>query len=226
MYFMILSIVFSSLSAYFPRAEAGSSEPSVFPRGSMPYGLGYDEWSSKWWQWFLSIPSETHPSTDADGRYCAIKQGGPVWYLAGSFGERQVRNCTVPAGKAILFPVLTSECSYAENTDLKSPQDLRNCATEEHEKYISRSQNVKVDGKQINVDDFRVQSPLFNFTFSPNNLFGAPPGPTQGLSDGWFIMLEPLNPGKHLVEFSGEVSKPPPGGFSTAATYNIDVEPN
>src|SRR5829696_3371975 len=223
-YLQILIVIFSLLSFSLIGAEAGNSEPLVFPKGSMPYGLGYDQWSAKWWDWFLSIPVETSPVLDSDGRYCSKNQSGPVWYLAGSNGERQVRSCTIPAGKALLFPILTTECSYAENTDLKTPQELRDCAIEEHEKYISRSQDLKVDGKQINVDEFRVQSPLFNFTFPQNNFFGAPVGPTQGLSDGWFIMLKPLSPGNHTIEFSGEVSKPPPGGFSTAATYNLDVK--
>jgi hypothetical protein len=223
-YLQILMVTFLLSSCSLNGVEAGNSEPMVFPKDSAPYGMGYDQWSAKWWEWFLSIPAETHPVDDSDGRYCSKNQSGPVWYLTGSNGERQFRNCTIPVGKAILFPILTTECSYAENTDLKTPQDLRNCAVEEHEKYISRSQDLKVDGKQINVDEFRVQSPLFNFTFPQNNLFGAPPGPTQGLSDGWFIILKPLSPGNHIIEISGEISKPPPGGFSTAATYNLDVK--
>ena len=29
---------------------------NVFPINSKPYGLTYDEWTAKWWQWGYSIP--------------------------------------------------------------------------------------------------------------------------------------------------------------------------
>lgn len=227
-YVLALALTFCTLAAGMPGVMAGDSVDLVFPKGSSPYGLGYDEWSAKWWVWLLSIPGEMNPSNDIDGSNCAIDQSGPVWYLAGSQGELQVRHCSLPAGKAILFPVLTSECSYAENRDLRTPDELLECAKNEHEGYISRSMVLKVDGTPIVVDDFRVQSTLFNFTFPPANVFGAPPGPTQGVSDGWFVMLKPLSPGQHTIEFSGEVRKAAieAGGFSTAVIYNLDVSPS
>lgn len=211
-----------------PEVLAGSSQ-LVFPKGSSPYGLSYDQWSAKWWVWLLSIPEKMNPSTDPNGSNCGIGQNGPVWFLAGSHGDLELRNCTIPAGKAILFPVLTSECSYSERRDMKTPNALLECAKNEHEGYITRSMELVVDGAQIKVDDFRVQSPLFNFTFPPINVFGGSPGPTQGVSDGWFVMLKPLSPGKHTIEFSGEVTKPATEaaapGFSTAVKYNLIVAP-
>lgn len=35
----------------------------------------------------------------------------------------------------------------------------------------------------------------YSNSLSPKQPVGASSGPTQGLSDGWFIMLEPLSPG-------------------------------
>jgi hypothetical protein len=62
---------------------------------------------------------------------------------------------------------------------LKTPEDLRNCAKDEKAHTLRAS----IDGNQLkNLENYRVESPLFNFTFPENNLFGAPVGPTQGVS--------------------------------------------
>ena len=55
-------------------------------------------------------------------------QSGPVWFLAGTFGGKAERTCTIPSGKAILFPPINTECSYKENPMLKTESDLRACA--------------------------------------------------------------------------------------------------
>jgi hypothetical protein len=215
-----------------PIVEAGISGPEfkIFPPSSKPFGLSYGEWSAEWWKWLSSIPGETNPSNDPVGKYCKTNQNGPVWFLAGSAGETQNRRCDVPAGKAILFPALTTECSYAETLNAEDLEDLESCAINEHEVQIvgdEVSKEVTIDGEEIkNLDDFRVQSPPFNFTFPAKNLFGAQPGPTTGVSDGWFIMLEPLSPGNHTVSFSGKVYRPLGGGFSTSATYLLNVMAN
>ncbi len=62
--------------------------------------------SGHWWQWALSIPAAINPITDATGEFAAVGQSGPVWYLAGNFGGTTVRTVTVPADKALFFPIL------------------------------------------------------------------------------------------------------------------------
>ena len=173
---------------------------------STHYGFGYPDWSSKWWQWALEIPQDKNPIADVDGRNCAVNQNlsSPVWFLAGTGGGPVTRECTIPNGVALFFPILTKECSYAEDSTLKTPEDLRNCAKDEKAHILRAS----IDGKQLNnLENYRVESPLFNFTFPENNLFGAPVGQTQGLSDGWFLMLKPLEPGQHIVEFQGQTAE-------------------
>lgn len=78
---------------------------------------------------------------------CASDQAGPVWYLAGTAGGSVMRNCTVPAGKALFFPLIANECSYAENPNLKSPSQLIDCAksADNNLKYLQLS----IDGVAI-----------------------------------------------------------------------------
>ncbi len=87
---------------------------------------------------------------------------------------------------------------------------------------------MSVDGVNVqNLQAYRVQSPLFSFVFPKDNIFGARPGPTQAVSDGTFIMLQPLAPGNHDVHFSGVVVGNPTLGtqaFATDSTYHLTVK--
>ena len=140
-------------------------------------------------------------------------------------GIPALRDCAIPAGKAILFPALTSECSYAEDSTLKSETQLRSCAMNSVEGGIAQ---VSVDGMNFQaLQTYRVQSPLFNFTFPKDNIFGAPAGPTQSVSDGIFLLLQALPPGNHTVHFTGVVLANPTLGtqsFATDATYHLVVK--
>src|SRR5688500_6634401 len=73
------------------------------------HGLTYGEWSARWWQWVISIPSQRNP-VKAEGRLnCGIAQSGPVFFLAGSappLTPPVVRECTVPAGKDLFYPLV------------------------------------------------------------------------------------------------------------------------
>jgi hypothetical protein len=79
-----------------------------------------------------------------------------------------------------------------------------------------------------NLEKFRIQSPLFNVTFPENNVFGGKPGFTPMLSDGWWILLEPLPPGKHELRFSGTIPDNPTTGtrgFANEVSYSLIVNP-
>lgn len=137
-----------------------------------------------------------------------------------------MRNCTVPAGKALLFPLIANECSYAENPNLKSPSQLIDCAksADNNLKYLQLS----IDGVAIPyMEKYRITSTqLFNFTFGKDNIAGAPPGPTSGAFDGWFAYVKPLSPGNHIIRFSGaSVTATQTGqpNYAVDATYHITV---
>ena len=104
--------------------------PTVFPPNSKPYGSSYAEWSIKWWKWVVSIPRKDNPGEDKTGTNSGLGQRGPVWFLAGTFENLPIaeRKCTIPFGKAIFFPVIVSEKSFAEFPELKTEsQAQRSC---------------------------------------------------------------------------------------------------
>jgi hypothetical protein len=205
-----------AVSIAFGEINAPNHGINIFPPNSKPYGLTYGEWSAKWWQWVLSTPANVNPIHDTTGQNCAHGQSGPVWFLAGTSGGGSVtRTCTIPSGKAILFPVLNADDTFVENPLLKTEKDLRNDIM--HAMDYEKSLQATIDGINVeNLTKYRVQSPLFGFTYPVNNISGAPPGPTQAISDGYWILLQPLGIGTHELHFGGAASD-----FTTTSVVNF-----
>jgi hypothetical protein len=209
----------------FSDTESSNSSQSIYPINSKQYGLTYGEWTAKWWQWASSIPTKDNPTTDENGEKCAVGQNDPnVWFLAGTGGGEATRACTIPAGKAIFFPVLNVECDYLSQ-DLKTESDLRKCAKADQDKATNLQ--ATVDGVAIpDLKMYRVQSPLFNMTLPNDNVFAAPPGTTQAVSDGFWILLKPLPLGNHEIHFSGSLvdfTATGPLNFVSDAKYDITI---
>src|ERR1043166_1413667 len=155
----------------------------TFPLNSKPFGMSYSQWTIKFWQWYMKIPMKPppHPGDDPTGAACTKSQDGPVWFLVGSSGSKQVRECLVPYGKAILLTPIDMECSFAEYPSLKNESQLKTCAKEDQDKV--NSLKLIVDGVSLaNVSKYRVSSSLFNFTLPPDNILGLDPQITQAVS--------------------------------------------
>jgi len=210
----------------------------TFPGNSSPYGLTYGQWTAKWWNWLVSFPDNQenksltqNPGQDTSGKSCTLGQTGPVWFLAGSTGKlgpHIVRTCTIPAGKAILFPVVNYECSNLENPG----SDLKECAVA-HENDV-RDAQATVDGVPLTSSQIqRVQSPLYNLVLPAKNIFGVQVNPnvksvsTQSVSDGFWVFLPPLTPGSHNIVFKagyqGSYLNTSSNPVSEDVTYHLTV---
>jgi hypothetical protein len=185
-----------------------SAAAAVFDKYSRPFGLTYGDWTAKWWQWAYSIPKDVHPAYDDTGKYCTVSQNGPVWFFPGTYGKPVVRECTIPEGKAILLPILNSECSFAEFSDLKTIQELRMCAKTIQDQVTQL--HASVDGVDIPESELRkyhIQSPPFNFTLLKDNIFELPFNTTtQAVADGNWVFLKPLSIGNHEISFNGDTA--------------------
>jgi hypothetical protein len=183
---------------------------TIYTSDSKPYGHPYGYWTSNWWQWLYGIPKDHNPGYDKTGENCNQYQSGPVWYLAGVFGNGHGGSaellCTIPAGKSILFPIIDWECSYAENglgqDNYTTAEGLRACAKSGMDKVFHLS--ASIDGVEVkDLQKYRVLSPLYNLTLPKNNVLGVKSGVTQSINDGFYIFLPPLSPGKHEITFRG-----------------------
>jgi hypothetical protein len=226
----ILIVVIGFLLAHVPypfaMAQSNGLNAAVFQPNSKPYGIPYAEWTAKWWQWANYIPTPLNPVSDKTGQNCAQSQNGPVWFLAGTAGGKAERTCTIPSGKAILFPTINSECSYKENPTSKTESDLRTCA--KHFQDETTQMQASVDGVPLlNPQMYRVQTPLFNETFPGINGAGVSAGSTQAVADGNWVFLKPLAAGMHEIHFSGvsvDFTSTGTNTFATDVTYHITVQ--
>jgi len=177
--------------------------------------------SADWWQWVLEAPVETNPNLDPDGRFSHIGQTGQVWHLAGAFGGKVERWCVVPAGKSLFVPIVNNVWvswpqwhpspdpiwhepydGYATFEDWARDLIAAWIDTFDPEKDLY----LRVDKEEIPIlDEDRVESPSFMVFLPENNLFGEPSG-LYGpcASDGYFVLLDPLPPGEHTIEFGAK----------------------
>jgi hypothetical protein len=206
-------------------ALAAPASANVLPPGGRPYGQSYGQWQVAWWQWVLAQPTDHNPVTDTTGADCARGQQGPVWYLAGTFGGPPVtRNCTIPAGRALLLPVANN--AYFAFTD-DPPETRTEDYVRSRAREITDATNLAaaIDGRRVNdIARYYTDSPLFRVVLGDGNLFGLPTGFVldPSVDAGYYLIVTPLSRGCHTITFSAQR----PGGFMTNVTYHLRVGPS
>jgi hypothetical protein len=219
-----------------PNVFAQSANSEVYAPGATIAGSSYAQWSQAWWQWLLAIPAKTNPQNDTSGQFCATDQPAtsqqvPVWYLAGSAsGQPVMRSCSVPSTSSIFFPLLNVECSTRDDPPFHCTDEAscRKCAKAFADEIGTSSLQASIDGVAVSgLQNFRFQSPsFFPFTLPPNNILKAPGGGTgYSVSDGYWLMLKPLPPGTHTVQFGGALTSGPFAGFTVNVMYMLTVTP-
>jgi hypothetical protein len=208
----------------------------IFDRDSVVYGSTYSDWNAAWQQWADSIPTANHPLFDNGD--CSVGQSGPVWFLGRKFVavggtasfDNIVRDCNLPAGKALYVAIYNAEESALEETT----PDLSLVPQIGHLRAITAAEMDGVTDLSMQVDDenirdikerFRMQSPAFGFTLPADNFFTAlGEGPFKAgtyfpaVDDGYYVMVAPLPIGHHTIHFHGTA-----GPYLQDVTYHINV---
>jgi hypothetical protein len=181
----------------------------VFPPNATPYGKTYGEWGDEWWKWVFAIPKRDNPLLDETGEKAGVGQSGPVWLVAGTIGATAERTFTVPADKAIFFPIVNFGAWIP--ADATTVEGLRAVAKYwmDHVPELE----VTVDGVALQgLQNYRFQSPASFTLVGPadeaDTFMMAQTGTHEGFADGYWIMLEPLSPGPHTVYFRGKIVLP------------------
>jgi hypothetical protein len=182
----------------------------VYLPDSKPFNIEFQIWTARWWRWLHSFPKNSSPAMDSTGDSCSISQKYlAVWFLAGTFGGVATREFRMPPGKAILFPIITSAFSFVVDPHLKSEDELVRSTVKDIDRV--KKLTLRVDDFQFqDFADFRVRSQPFD-----DIIYGQP---TRAVSDGYWIFLRPLSPGRHRIHFIGENVD-----FSNEVTYSIMI---
>jgi hypothetical protein len=191
----------------------------LFAVNSRPFGRTYAEWTAKWWQWVLSIAKTENPLVDDTGKNCANSQSGAVWFLAGTLKGPAERSCIIPADKAILFPVINVEASVAEG-DGTTDEELAARAKFEMDQITDM--RAMISGTNVNeLKQYRIQSPSFNVTLPTDNVLALPAQMTKMISEGYWLFLKPLEPGKYDLNSFGSCLA---GRIKIGVSYHLTIE--
>jgi hypothetical protein len=212
---LLVTVILALGSASTASAGKGNAgNPRVLPPQSHPHGKTYGEWAAAWWQWALSIPEAQNPVADSTGEFAGVGQSGPVWFLAGTFGNSAERTVTIPAGKTIFFPVVNwvfgAGAFDCDPTVPGVPCDVPTL----REKAAAATTGAEVveawiDGAQVNnIRAYRAVSPEpFSITFPEGAIFGIPAGTHYPhVADGYWLMLAPFSKGQHTIQVHVENS--------------------
>jgi hypothetical protein len=190
----------------------------------------------KWWQWHVSLPNKTnnkyptnltlaHPREAYSPEKCAWNQNDKdVWFLPdgrnlglSEANTPEIRECTVPYGKALLVQIYGGGCSYGEG--LKTDQELKDCV---NIGLDTVEFTAKVDGVEVmsskNRGDFLPEPYSYDLTYTQDNLYDVPAGTYKAMAGGYFLFVKPLSVGDHRIEFKETFSTQNFRGPSNIAT--------
>ena len=197
-----------------------------------PYGFTYGKWTTKWWDWILSIPSKNSPLHDDTGADGITNQlSSDVWFLVGNFAKEfpkeyptekknfPHRKIRIKAGRSILLPVLNCMATLLEYPDLKTHEDLL--------KHVKNDVNSIIK-KELFINEkiykpVRVQSEpkIFKVKIIGNNAFDIKKlGITDAAADGYWAFIKPLSKGNYTIRFEGSCEN---GRLSAGASYDLDI---
>lgn len=206
-------------------SSSAEAQITVMPPHSTVAGKTIGEWTQNWWSWALSQAEPNGPLTDATGANANINQSGPVFFLGGTTGLAADRTFTIPTGKFVLLP-LTNIVGTDADVPGGTPDDLKALV----QSLFSSSDplSASLDGVSLDPADLaltREDSGSFPLDVAPGSVFDFPGGVPSGhhpfaFSDGYWLMLNPLSPGSHDIEFGGGLS-----AFGISVDVNDHITP-
>ncbi len=199
-------------------AQAGIVIP-----GSVVEGKPIADWTGDWWNWAVTEGFPTSPLTDTTGEFANLNQAGPIFFMAGNLGDSTpyVRTFDVPDDKYLLVPIT--------NWVFWAPEDGADEATIRN---LAVTNTDMMDNLFFELDGTAIADPTLHRETTPDGGFtleygqlladiGLTPMDRLAVSDGYWVMIEPLTRGNHQIRFGARF----PGEFETNLTLNLNVVP-
>jgi len=187
---------------------ASAEESLTYPITGTQHGKTLKQFVTEYGKW----------SVRNDGvKGCSIAQpAAPIVFLPSVATKgKSSFTCSFPAGSKILVLGGFNMCW----TDPKTTRaDLPKQCAPSSLKVVTKLKTT-VDGVPLDTRRFLVSSSMFTANLPAKNTFGVKAGPTTFLMTGWFPLLRPLAPGKHVI--NGVMSIKDYGTFDV--TYNVTI---
>jgi hypothetical protein len=215
--------------------DGDNPNPGVlFEKDAHPFGASMEIWSERSWQWVYGIPAATNPFLDLTGVDCGVNQRGPVWYLPSVIDPGGVasftRSCAIPRHRALFVNLsgVLNDFPCPDPTFKPPPgQSLFDFLSAGAAQIVGAVTEIDVslDGTALKeILGYRIASDdLFAITGDlslQTSLDGCITGSAQpAVSDGYFIMFEPLEPGAHTLVVRAVDSH----GTDVTLTYHLTI---
>lgn len=188
-------------------STAALAQEPFAPPGTSLGRQSPEQLTAEWWQWALSVPQELSPVRDRTGAHCAVGQRGDAWFLAGGYGSSRIRRtCTVPQGKTLFFPVINMVFWPAQEGNGYTCDHARRSAALNNDSAIELF--VELDGAALpDPKRYRVTTTQCFDVFARARESVPAPNAFPSASDGYWVMLNPLPAGKHVLKFGGRYNR-------------------
>jgi hypothetical protein len=218
-----------------------------FSEGEKPFGLSYNDWITKYWNWDFSLNTDQF-SPKPGG--CIINKSDSMLMLLNTVAEGSpapTQVCNISSKQGIMIPLWIAWCdnSGAANPATKSYSDeqLTKCAREVYNLGNIRS-DVKVDGQPVAKLDVRLSLVSGSLNYKVNSLDNVSeiytkgfnltmphgthqantiPGTWRAGSQGWWVFLKPLPPGEHTLFYNIRVTPTGPITSPGVTTHFADI---
>jgi len=206
------------LAAFLALVSPAVAQDMAVPPAESVGNISQADWSKAWWQWAGSFNHAESPIADRTGGNCHLKQNGPVWFLAGTYGtQRTIRTCTVPRDKYLFFPII----NYVVMPSTRAAACMECCASfiQSAKSITDQPSNLvlELDGRRM--EGLEGHRQVTTECFDMGALAEPRVQMFPSAANGYYVMLRPLGPGKHVLNFGGMLP-----GMSQAVTYTLLVE--
>ncbi|MEO8001266.1 MAG: hypothetical protein ABI644_05275 [Arenimonas sp.] len=197
-------LVVSSLSFFFMPSASANSVLSVTEKVA---GKSQSVYTKQWWQWVNLVPPGVKPYQDPTGALCGMNQKYDVWFLAGTDGTDDViRECVVPVGKYLFFPVINMLGHSSPGKTLTCDQaKLEASENNDHLMWAK----VEIDGVVVQkIKSHRIRPDICFDAYPIASYLNKPQSYFPAATDGYWLMLKPLSPGSHIINVRARYSNP------------------
>jgi hypothetical protein len=188
---------------------------AAVPPTELVHGTSQAEWSRAWWQWAGSFERDESPVGDQTGALCGRGQNGPVWFLAGTYGtHRTVRVCKVPKGKHLFSPLINYIVMPRPGVPINCLDVMSDASA-----MTNNVSALVLDVDGVRVPDLASYRQATTRCFDVGARTGGKARVFPSAANGYYVMLRPLSPGRHEINFGGALPS-----MLQAVTYTLEVE--
>jgi len=198
----------AALAAFAFQSTSWADEaPDVVAPHAVVAGKTIGEWTAEWWRAAVGAVDFPFPA-NGDGPGALGDVGGPVFFAVASPGPGATTyTYEVPRGEYVLLPLYTYAWLSQHRTD---PCSTFLCARALADRFtrVATPLSVRVDGASVRwLFAHYEATPRTFFATAPVDGWWAGGDPTFaglwfGAASGYWLMLEPLRPGTHVLSIA------------------------